>query len=454
LVVVVPILVVGVELYDKIAVAILLLLVWFAAFGSQINEVFPTPFVPDPTDDPSAEQYPEPYPGPSPDPYSTSYDSTFYDTPNVHDNASFVGVNTDNVRFVVGSPVGVQGEVFDEKGNRYHEDVPVAITVRQTHEMSFLDLSEEKIDASDVKESKTFVPAFNGFYITYIIPPLEPGLYEVSAYPVVQGVNASGGVFKSFTTIQVQELFYTRPFLVLVIGGAIGLVGLTMVIIRAPVAPGSSKDIPGREQLDRTTYELLRFIFLTIIAITPILAFALTDVQIAPFSPLGLITKLGPPPNIPLDSEEERFIFQWLINVGGTINNNYSSGIQIPVAVVIFGIAGGYLRFLYYTSTKGRKDDILYEPFYESLKDLSIMFLSPLLAIAVWLVLFQGGTTSAFTLAAISFTIGLVTREVVYALINFVSSKISSAEFSSGGAEPMKAKEVRNSTNTKTEGTT
>ncbi len=43
----------------------------------------------------------------------------------------------------------------------------------------------------------------------------------------------------------------------------------------------------------------------------------------------------------------------------------------------------------------------------------------------MWLVLFQGGTTSIFTLAAVSFTVGLVTREVVEALIKFVTSKVT-----------------------------
>jgi hypothetical protein len=41
-------------------------------------------------------------------------------------------------------------------------------------------------------------------------------------------------------------------------------------------------------------------------------------------------------------------------------------------------------------------------------------------------VLTQGGTTSPFTLAAVSFTIGLVTREVIDALIGFARGILSS----------------------------
>jgi hypothetical protein len=136
------------------------------------------------------------------------------------------------------------------------------------------------------------------------------------------------------------------------------------------------------------------------------IAFALTDVQFAPVSPFGLVIKI--------DSENETLTNdQWVVNIGGIAANNYSTGVQIPVSVIIFGIAGGCLRFLYYTSTKGREGKQLEEPFLETLKDLALFFLSSLLAIAVWLVLFQGGMESIFTLAAVSFTVGLVTREVV-----------------------------------------
>ena len=34
-----------------------------------------------------------------------------------------------------------------------------------------------------------------------------------------------------------------------------------------------------------------------------------------------------------------------------------NTGAQVPVSVVIFGIAGGYLRFLYYTATEERRPE-------------------------------------------------------------------------------------------------
>jgi len=43
-----------------------------------------------------------------------------------------------------------------------------------------------------------------------------------------------------------------------------------------------------------------------------------------------------------------------MINIGGVQDDEYSAGIQVPVNVVIFGIGGAYLRFLYKTATEIR----------------------------------------------------------------------------------------------------
>jgi hypothetical protein len=350
------------------------------------------------------------------------------DVVNAITGLSSIGIRTDNVRYVVGTPVRVSGDLFDEKGNLYLNSTPVTISVQQTHETSFLG-GEKALNtsSSDAKKSSVVVTAIQGSYSTLITPPPEAGIYNVSAKATAQVydvpyVNTSTTSVSSSTSIEVQELFYTRPVIMLFVGGLVGYVGLGIITIKES------------HLFSERTYYLLRFVFLTIVAITPIIALSFTDVQIAPLSPIGIVTKIG---NTTENTIDESFNNQWVINVGGLASDNYSEGIQIPINIIIFGISGGYLRFLYYTSSKGLQitEGERSIPFFETLKDLSIMLLSPLLAIAVWLVLFQGGTTSMFTLAAISFTIGLVTREVVYALIGFVASKISSKEFSSDKAK-------------------
>lgn len=91
------------------------------------------------------------------------------------------------------------------------------------------------------------------------------------------------------------------------------------------------------------------------------------------------------------------------------------------------------MRYLYEKKTSGQLDhterewgDINIDDklalFKHSLRSLSLFFWSPLLAIAVWFVIFQGGTTGKYSIAAISFTLGLVTEEVIQALIGFARS--------------------------------
>ena len=83
----------------------------------------------------------------------------------------------------------------------------------------------------------------------------------------------------------------------------------------------------------------------------------------------------------------------------------------------IFGIAGGYLRYLYDTA-RNLKDELKLAreeteddyTFFQSLERLAIIFISPLLAIAIWFILFQGGTASNFTLAAVGITVGLLMK--------------------------------------------
>ncbi|MGA9168742.1 MAG: hypothetical protein WCF03_19215 [Nitrososphaeraceae archaeon] len=60
----------------------------------------------------------------------------------------------------------------------------------------------------------------------------------------------------------------------------------------------------------------------------------------------------------------------------------------------------------------------------------SCLFLSPLLAIATWFLLGQAGlneATGKFMLAAINFTVGLLTDNVIHTLIGFVNSKLGNS---------------------------
>jgi len=65
--------------------------------------------------------------------------------------------------------------------------------------------------------------------------------------------------------------------------------------------------------------------------------------------------------------------------------------------------------------------------FYQSLEDIAILFLAPLLAVAVYFLLKVfglEGDNAIYTIAVVSFSIGLVTEEVIRTLIQFATSRL------------------------------
>ena len=276
--------------------------------------------------------------------------------------------------------------------------------------------------------------------------------------------------------------------------------------------------------------------------LAPIVSLLLADIEVGKHSPLGFVKK-------EFTSVNGSITKQWVMNFGGTEDNNFTSGVQVPIYILIFGIAGGYIRYLYdkwdipqkqskapvitqpvnnaeiTTSTvditgtgepsssviifdgdnplgvSNVKPDgtwILKSPellngnhvfkakstdekgksspysktvifsvnhksanpqnnnpkgislpnsllsmeqkerekekealkqnmklFIQSLHEIALIVMSPLLAIAIWFVLFQGGTTSDYTLAAIGITTGFLIREIVNRLIGFATPNVT-----------------------------
>jgi hypothetical protein len=225
--------------------------------------------------------------------------------------------------------------------------------------------------------------------------------------------------------------------------------------------------------------------------------------------------------NITPSNETGRPFADWALNIGGSQITNFTDGISIPLYVIVLGIIGGYLRYLYKTARLGsinspmRKiplflwdnvpgtdsnivriflkerfdigwissqefvksqdgntltltngssmvtitldgnfarvalgdKEIYHFPvdrvdgkkvyqtvswrswvFYQSLEDLALLFLAPLLAIAVWFLLVLAGTDSKYTFALASFTIGLVTDEAIRALLRFIRRILGTVE--------------------------
>jgi len=187
--------------------------------------------------------------------------------------------------------------------------------------------------------------------------------------------------------------------------------------------------------------EILRFVFLSGIVVSILASLLFSDLQFGTQSPVGLITFI--------DENKEK---QWVFSIGNAL--------KIPIFVVVFGLIGGYIRYLYKTSmlintekqgntnksktktdgtamelsdSSGSKTEMTRkqrrrETFYESLHDIMLFLLAPLLAIAVYFLLFAFGLSGAnaiYTLAAISFGVGLTTEEVIQRLTNFVNDTLA-----------------------------
>jgi hypothetical protein len=244
------------------------------------------------------------------------------------------------------------------------------------------------------------------------------GLEQIGQHKVIANTTGIQGTelksISAWTLIEVKEIIHTRAAYVYYVSLA-SFAGLMILI-----ALGYT---------NKTTGQILRFVFISGIIFSVVGSFTFVNEEISSNSPIGLIKK---PP-----------IFgEWMVNIGGNPRTNYEDGIQIPINVIIFGIAGGYLRYLYQTANfiKNNKQLIEDTPksdsekrasklrnFYQSLEDIALLFLAPLLAIAVYFLLtvfgLEGGN-SIYTIAVISFTVGLVTEEVVQALIRFTTSKL------------------------------
>jgi hypothetical protein len=337
-----------------------------------------------------------------------------------------------------------------------------------------------------------------------------PNTDSEGIYKIIAKTRQNAGQQTASITIKVTDLFKSVPafFVYLAIVFVLGLVILIL--------------IPPKSH---STVEIFRFICITGIVLSALSSLLLTDLQIGYNSPVGLV--ISSTSNQTATSN----IVEWALNIGGSPINNFSQGILIPIYVVVLGLVGGYLRYLYKSarlktinsplreillfrwdnvpgtdsntlrsflkerfdikwlvsqefkksnnnqlltietgsnllkielnqdtqSAKASIDNMeiyrfsareenginIYQSlswrswlFYQSLEDLSLLFLAPLLAIAVWFLLVQAGISSNLTLALSSFTVGLVTDEVIRALLNFIRRTLGTVEQGKREAEP------------------
>jgi hypothetical protein len=244
--------------------------------------------------------------------------------------------------------------------------------------------------------------------------------YNLTATALVDGKTGS----TAWTQLEIKG-YFTTPSAMMLYGGLINLI-LFIIVISLPSAGKGNWLLIKR---------ILIFLFISGIALSPIASIFTVDSEVGINSPIGLLKKDD-------NSNLGAITSQWVINMGGTtVDNIITGGVQIPVYIFIFGIAGGYVRYLYDIASKWKEEfednSIVDESkdkngkdkfgngnpdiqlFFHSLEHLAIIFLSPLLAVAIWFILFQGGTTSNFTLAAIAITVGLLMKDIITKITDF-----------------------------------
>ncbi|MPZ07021.1 MAG: hypothetical protein GEU26_11515 [Nitrososphaeraceae archaeon] len=257
----------------------------------------------------------------------------------------------------------------------------------------------------------------------FFLHPGQVGTYNVTVKAIQNGNDEE--VSTSFNVVSIYNTSTVR-FLLISVASFVGLLILITVAKR-----------------DNATQEVLRFVFLSGIVVSILLSFIFTGLEIGKGSPIGLTKVDANQTGIESSSD------QWVFNVGGEL--------YIPIYVVVFGLIGGYLRYLYKTSRLLIDEDLRKEKedmkkyliaqgitdvtdltqrliFFESLRDVALFFLSPILAVVVWFLFSQWEPIagSPTILAVFSFASGLVTTEIVNAISNFTKSNLSKRTAPSG----------------------
>jgi hypothetical protein len=365
-------------------------------------------------------------------------------TEGVSDNLT-LSIETSREKYAIGGPIHIFGNLTTTNGTMANAPIKITISPTSAESQSVINnitvslindtfsivgrrppiyqpiLSSE---SEHIIENMT-LNAINGSY-SYrgLIPFKEAGIYQVSA---TTNDNKTALAFIEivdlFRTASVSSIIAALGFFILLIGTA-----FWYGIKRADVNLASIKAADISDNKVYFKAEIGRFIALTGISLSLILALLFIDVEVNPPGPLGLVNISG---NKALTSSAA--FTEWGINVGGSINNNYQSGLIIPVYVIALGLIGGFMRYLHKALARTefedkereeqRKRDEFSRSGFEhySFGELSDILIAPILAIAVWFILHQE-IQSVFLLAALSLTLGLATPNIISGLKQFATS--------------------------------
>ncbi len=358
-------------------------------------------------------------------------------------------IATDHYNYGIGQDVKILGVLKNNSGLFGNGEVTITLKCDQTKNdtnnwmekifKGYVDLVDEIFPSCN--QQKPFdnetIYVQNGTFNVNFTETSTAGDYFITA-ALVSPKNTSDS-----EGIKIVNYFTYVPFMIPFTISFFSLLGLIFSLIYAGRFAKENKINHATPAL-----ETFRFIFISGIALSPILLLIITEVGIGINSPIGLI--IQPENKYSLQQNDQQFN-QWVIHIGGLQKNNYATGIIFPFYIIAFGLLGGYLRYLYRVYEKGQ-DSLKEDPVekrkidneldYEekhflehTLAELAEIFIAPLLAIAVYFILFQGNShTDPYIAAAISFTLGLVTKEVINSLVGFAKGRTGGITTADGSA--------------------
>ena len=363
----------------------------------------------------------------------------------------FIVLSSYTEKYLVDQSATITGKYFDRDNNRLDGLIELQVYDLRNSERAVLVYETNILAKNGTFQDRGFVPP-------------ETGRYSFVAKDV-DGTNSSFNI----SVVDLAETFSFKIILVIA-------VCLSALLIMAGFINSHRIKIP--------TYHVIRFASISIIAMGMITTFLVLDVEYGKTSPFGIVLKeYVRSDNVDGISENpiaDQFLkIDWIIHIGGIAYDNYSTGLEIPVFIVVLGVMGGYLRFFYYTANPWLKnavmdeikaaknntmnfhaeeccgsvpkfkeksitnDDEKYDEIMDRandgifhqilsrtlinriMSDLALLFIAPILAIMTNFVLLQGGLNimdDLWTFAVTSFAAGLFTENVIKTIHNLVGN--------------------------------
>ena len=337
-----------------------------------------------------------------------------------HPNNFSISLLTDRNEYPLGQPSKIYVAIDETANTSPHFVRKVTLEIRQVNSNN-VEYRSSLLVGKQFKE--------------FLFWSREPGTFNATAFTFVGGYMESASTF-----FNVVGLFNTQTAYMIYL--SIGFLAALLLLITIGIR-------------NIAIDEILRFIFISGMVGSILVGFLVTDMQFGIRSPIGIVVK-----------STSNASAEWVLNLGGGPSYlpkipEYDKGLQIPIYVLIIGLVGGYLRYLYKTSKLLTDNELIKErrkikmlltkehtrniarqiAFYQSLKDLVLLFLSPLMAVAVWFLISQWRPTenSVQLIGLVCFSASLLTVEIVNTLISFTKGYLKKPEASKKEKEPTQA---------------